>query len=699
MIPNGGISIRHLWYIGNEIVTVMTDNLKKFIIPVVSLLVTAMMPRVVKGQETISFQDSFTQKMQSFLESDPFVITGTVGADASAQWATGDDYTASPLALAMYANLNFKIYNFTLPVHFNFMDVSFVNFAEEVKKAKLPTPTISIGMTPTIGNWKFHLGFSTMSFSKYTYSGLQFLGLGFEYQGKLLRAAGFGGTLKRPTRYRELDKRSAFQRYVDDLLGLTVYETSRPQFRRNAIGGKIGVGNKKNYFDLVFLKAKDDINSLDTIIPYNDAMVYRDSVVKAKENLGIGAVLKVQPWKWMVFTANGGMSVFSSDISVPPLSISGTISSLGGNAEGNATVEKYDNLLKAIGKIYKVRSNTQVRFAGDAALKLTFSKFSLGADYKFIQADYASLGIMSSQQNLQSFGGNASVNMFKGRAVLSLSGYGQRDNMNRQQMFTNRVFTYNGSLSTTIGDYVGLSMSGNVVQQKQSDGTQVVDPLTRVDQLTYTANVTPSVNFYTDNSHSVSANFNIVESKNLNKEATADNDSRTITVGAAYDLSLDAINMSINTSYDFSISNSTYSIYNAHTFGYGLTYQIVDATRVKLGMSFVGSISYNDIKEQGEYEDLKSMDVKLGYVTKSYYTVTEMQEFTFSNTLAFTLDTKTGHSISLSGSLTNMSNRELIAQEVSTSLNATVSLGYSYSFAKRVIKHKAQRGPRVDEDL
>ncbi len=655
------------------------------------------------AQETISFQDSYTQKMQEFLASDPFVITGTLGADLSAQWATGDDYTASPLALAMYANINLKIYNFTLPIHFNFMDVSFVNFAEEMKKASFPKPTVSIGMTPTIGNWKFHLGFSTMSFSKYTYSGLQFLGLGFEYQGKLLRLGGFGGTLKRPTRYRELDRRSAFQRYIDDLMGLSVYDNGTPQFRRNAIGGKIGVGNKKNYFDIIFLKAKDDLNSLDSIIPYYDEMVYRDSVVKAKENLAIGAVLNVTPWKWMVFSANAAMSVFTDDITDPALSIGGMVSSLGGNVDDNKQLKKYDKLLNAINKsrIYTVRGNTQVAFAGDAALKLKFEKFSIGADYKFIQANFRSLGIMSSQQNLHALGGNASATLFSGKAVVSLSAYAQQDNLNRQQMFTNNVFTYNGSVNSTIGDYVGLTMSGNVVQQKQYDGTQVVDPAKRIDQLTYSANVTPSVNFYTAYSHSLNLNFNMVETKNLNKEASSDNDSRTIAVGLGYEVSFDDLNLVVNGSYDYSISNSAYSDYNSHTFGYGLTYQIVNAARVKLGMTFAGSIAYNDIKDKSDTppDELESMDKRMGYETRTFYTVEQMKEITFSNTLSFNLDTKTGHSVSLSGSLTNMSNRELIAVNVTTSMNAMVSLGYSYSFAKRVIKHRTAKGPRIDEDL
>lgn len=693
LAANGALSI------GKQIDMTIKGNCKRIVIMVLLCLGGTMAPLAMHGQGDgdVTFQDSFTKKMQAFLESDPLAITGTLGADMSAQWAT-DEYTSSPLALAMYANINLKIYNLTLPIHFNFMDVSFVNFAEDMKKASFPKPTLSIGMTPTIGNWKFHLGYSSMSFSKYTYSGLQFLGLGFEYQGKMLRAGGFGGTLKRPTRYRELDKRSAFQRYVDDLLGLSVYDT-RPQFRREALGGKIGVGNKNNYFDLVFMKAKDDIHSLDSIIPYNGEDVYRDSVVQAKENLSIGAVLKVTPWKWMVFTANGAMSVFTADITAPPLDVSGTVNSLGGKT--NKKTESYEKFLHAIRGIYTVRSNTQVRFAGDAALKLTFRKFSLGADYKFIQADFASLGIMSSQQNIQSIGGNGSWNMFDGKAVLSLSGYGQRDNMNKQQMYTNRVFTYNGSLSTTFGDYVGLSLTGNVVHQNQSDGTQEVDPLTRVQQLTYTANATPSVNFYTENSHSVNANFNIVETRNLNKEASSDNDSRTITVGAGYDLTIDAHNLAINGSYDFSISTSSYSVYNAHTIGYGLNYQIVDAARVKLGMSFMGSISYNDIKEQGEYDDLKTMAERMGYTKGSgnYYVVTDMKEWTFSNTLSFTLDTKVGHSVSLSGSVTNMSNRELIAQEVSTSVTASVLLGYSYSFAKRLIKHRTGVRSRSSEDL
>ena len=178
LVANGALSI------GKQIDMTIKGNCKRIVIMVLLCLGGTMAPLAMHGQGDgdVTFQDSFTKKMQAFLESDPLAITGTLGADMSAQWAT-DEYTSSPLALAMYANINLKIYNLTLPIHFNFMDVSFVNFAEDMKKASFPKPTLSIGMTPTIGNWKFHLGYSSMSFSKYTYSGLQFLGLGFEYQG------------------------------------------------------------------------------------------------------------------------------------------------------------------------------------------------------------------------------------------------------------------------------------------------------------------------------------------------------------------------------------------------------------------------------------------------------------------------------------------------------------------------------------
>lgn len=650
-----------------------------------------------QGSNNESFQSSLQKKMREIMESDPFAITGTVGADASAQWAT-DDYTSSPFALAMYANLNLKIYNVTIPLHFNFMDVSLVNMGEDLKNFAFPKPTISLGMTPTVGNWKFHLGFSSMSFSKYVYSGMQFLGIGFEYQGKLFRAAGFGGSLKRPTRYRELDKRSAFQKYMDDLLGLNVYETSRPQFQRDAVGGKIGVGNKNNYFDISFLKAKDDLNSLDSIIPYMDTLAYRDSIVQGKENLAIGATLKVTPWKWMTFVANSGMSIYTANISIAPLSIRDILKNTGKNPDDYPEITKYQKLLDIANKVFTIRSNTQVKFAADAALKVTFDKISGGVDYKFIQADYASLGITSSSQNMQSVGGNVSTTLLDGGLVMSFSGYGQQDNMNKKQMYTNNVYTYNGSVSSTIGDYVGLALAANVVQQKQHDGTQIVDPTAQINQLTYTASASPSVNFYTDYSHAVAVNFNMVETKNLNKLMESEMDSKTVSVGASYDLSLDELRMAVNASYDYSWSSSAYSVYNSHTLGYGFTYQIVEGQKVRLGMSFSGSFAYNNVLEQGEWEDwMESMDKRLGYNTKEYYTVTDMKEFTFSNSLAFTFDTKTGHSLSLAGSLTNLSNRELIAQEVSTTMNASVSLSYSYSFAKRVIKHRTHR--RDTEDM
>lgn len=181
---------------------------------------------------------------------------------------------STPFAITAAADLNINIYGFTFPIHLDFVNISQSQFT-------FPHPTLNINTTPTIGKWRFHLGTSSMHFTQYTYSGLNFTGVGAEYGGKKLRFAAFYGTLIRATNFAKEDNRSAVQYYADSLLGLNLRESTTVQYTRRAFGAKLGIGTDENYIDFSFMKAKDDSTSL-PMVWYGDngnEPTYRDSVL------------------------------------------------------------------------------------------------------------------------------------------------------------------------------------------------------------------------------------------------------------------------------------------------------------------------------------------------------------------------------------------------------------------------------------
>ena len=211
------------------------------------------------------------QRINQIKNSDPLSISGNVGTSLGVSY--NSNYPGStPFSGSIFANLNLNIYSFNLPLSFYF-----VNNTTSFNYPQLPT--FRLGATPTWKRFRFHLGNSSMHFNNYTYSGLSFLGAGLEYQGKLFRAAAFGGLLSQATRIKGYDDRTAFQQLADSLLGLNTPASYLPQYRRDAVGVKLGVGNAKNYIDISFLKAKDIEKSLPEFL--------RDSI-PAKDNITLG---------------------------------------------------------------------------------------------------------------------------------------------------------------------------------------------------------------------------------------------------------------------------------------------------------------------------------------------------------------------------------------------------------------------------
>ena len=159
-------------------------------------------------------QGQIRDRINDIKNADPFAISGTVGAGTGVSYNSNHP-GSTPFSANIYATINMSFYSFQLPFSFY--------FANNTTSFSYPQlPTFHLGFMPTWRNWKFHIGHSSMHFSNYTYSGLTFLGVGAEYQGKKFRMGVFGGHLQQATRIKGYDDRSAFQQLADSLLGLNV---------------------------------------------------------------------------------------------------------------------------------------------------------------------------------------------------------------------------------------------------------------------------------------------------------------------------------------------------------------------------------------------------------------------------------------------------------------------------------------------
>lgn len=582
-------------------------------------------------------QGGVRNRVDNIRNSDPLTISGSVGTSLGLSYSTTTP-GSTPFTSSIFANLNVNIYSFNLPVSFYF-----VNNTTSFSYPQIPT--IHLGANPTWRRFKFHIGNSSMHFSNYTYSGLSFLGGGLEYQGNLFRAAAFGGLLSQATKIKGYDDRSAMQQLADSLLGLNAPESYMPQYRRDAVGAKIGIGNSRNFIDFSVFKAKDKEKSL----PQD----FRDSIA-VQDNVALGLSGRFAIKSWFSFTANMGASVYTPDLhdSLPNLG------------------ENVQNVLDKTNWLIGFRSGSNIRFAGDAAMNFFFKHFNGSMTYRFIQPDYVSLGTSKFSQNAQSLGLNANVNMFKNKSILSLVGYIQRDNLNKKQMFCNQVATYTLNWNTNFNEHFSLNTSYNGIKQNQFDGTCQVQDSLRIDQITHTASISPIFNFYKNgNTHSLSLNANFIQNSNLNKLSSTEIDTRTLTVGAGYSVDLTEKRVEVGCNYDYSISRSYYSNYISNAISGSVGYRLFQTDKVKWNLNYCASLGYNIMQDEGARNN-----------------------FSFSNSLGSNFNYRKHHVASIYFSLSNYSDRVVIGQHVATDLDCRLTFSYTYSFAAKVIKKKDKDG-------
>ncbi len=617
---------------------------------------------------------------------DPLTVSGTVGTQITSSWNNADLHYNSPFSAIAYANTTFNVYGISIPMSVNFINVSAEQFT-------FPKPTFTINFRPTWKRFTLHVGTSCMNFSNYTYNGISFDGVGLEYRGKKFRFGGFYGNFDHATTFRtKLDDRDAIQFLSDSLLGLNnVAYTTFPQFKRKAYAAHIAVGSIRNYVDLSLLHAADDLNSLPSQWYMLDAntmnvldTIMRDSTMKGKENLALGLKGHFSIGKWVMFEANMGASLFTPDITQEEVVL-----------EGDEGAAMANNILGGLRKsgLYNVRYGSEVRFAGDALLNLNFNPVSATFTYRFVQPNYTSLGANGFNQNAQTFGSNLSTSLFDNTAFLNLNGYLQRDNLDKKQLYTNRVGSYSVSWNNTFAGNFALAIMYNGVTQKQLDGVLEVPEEIRINQITHSLDLSPSYTLSLDNDHTFSVDFNLLQNKNRNKQMVGTSfDVSTTSFGLGYEVYLSSSRIGLDANYDYSLSRSPGNDYNSHCLSGGITNIFIKKENLTLTGNTRLTMAYNVQKTETEMTDterqvLNHLAHRIGAEVGTEMT----NDLSLAARLGASLNYKDCHNASIYFSISNYSDNIIIGQHVAVNTDIRLMMEYSYSFASRLIKSKKHK--------
>lgn len=544
------------------------------------------------------------QNISEIAKSDPLIISGAIGTRNTYRYTSGSTSYSSPLSNALFLDLNISLYGFNMPFSLYYSN----------SNLEFSYPQLSLSMTPQYKNWTGYLGQNSMPFSSYIMN-MSFMGAGVEYNSKRWHAGIFYGRLHK-----------AVNDDPNDPLARS------PQYKRMAWGFKAGYGNRKNYIDLFFLKAYDVDGSL------ND---YWRTKINAKDNIVIGLKGALAPLKWMSFTANAALSVFSTDITADPVKA------------GEAT--KWD-------KVFDVRYSSLMRFAGDVSMNLRFAGIAAHLSYKMVQPDYTSLGLNYMANNYHSLGVNLSTSLFK-KISLSATFSGQADNLTNRQMYTTRGFIYGIHANARLNNNINIGANYNGYTQVQGNGTAIVPDSTRIHRQMSSYSLTPSYSLDRETlTHTASLSLNLTQNLDRNPHATGESDVTTLALGASYCMGVK------DWGVDFTLSLS-----DQQTRGYNTRYRS-DIASLSAGRSFLeennlhvsltGNIVYNEVWHQ-------SKSLSLGGSASASYVL--KKNHAFSAAMSFN---KYGD-VNLSRLRSDLGN-----------IDFSASLNYTYTFEWKAITRK-----------
>ncbi len=390
-----------------------------------------------------------SQDIESVVKAKPFEWSGAIGANFSAFPVRGNAAGSSNYHYGLFGNFNFRFYEtFELPIAFNYNQ-----FGLNVDK-----PFYQFGISPKYKWVQLHLGHRTMHFSNYTLSGHTFWGAGIELNPGKFRFSAMKGRLKEPV-------------LVDAITG---QELLNPQFRRNGWGAKIGVGTYQNYFDLMLFRAADDTES---IANWQDSL-YQNSIsgttgrFAPAENILVGISTKLTFFKRVMFSLDGGASIYTSDMTS-------------------------ENLIEPI-KLFTPKTTSTFSWAGKTSLSFPVGPLNFVTAYERIMPEYYTMGSYNIVNDMENITISPSGSFLNGRFSFSGLLGSQRNNLLGTRSETTKRIISNFNALIAPKPHYGLNISYTNFTFNQQAQAIVLNDSILIRQVNSSVTVMPYFNIIKD---------------------------------------------------------------------------------------------------------------------------------------------------------------------------------------------------------
>lgn len=277
------------------------------------------------------------QDIEQVVKEKAFDWTGSISANNNLYGVTGIPARSNPFFWNVAANMTGKVYGFSFPFSLTIGQHDY----------SISKPFLQAGISPSYKWIKLHLGTRNISYSPYTLAGHTFDGAGIELTpGKFNFSAMYG-------RFRKA-------RGFDPQLG---FRFNKAVYKRTGYAFKVGVGDKRNFFNISYLRAKDHPNSI--------AALEQDSTTTPGENAVIAVSGGFQISDFVTFFADAGASAFTRNVH---------------------SIETDDIIRPDISSIFTPRLSSRLNYAFKIGLNFDLKGFRLKTAYERIMPEFETMG-------------------------------------------------------------------------------------------------------------------------------------------------------------------------------------------------------------------------------------------------------------------------------------------------------------------
>jgi hypothetical protein len=411
-------------------------------------------------------------------------LGGTISAGLAFYGVDGRPATREATSWIIRGNPTLQLYGMTLPFSFTLTEQS----------RDFRQPLNRFGASPYYRWATFHMGYRSLTWSRYTLAGHSMLGAGVELAPGPVRVGFFSGRLSRAIE-------------PDSTAGAGVIQAV---YKRTGYAMRIGAGDKDRQASLVVLHGKDDAGSLNITASGATAL--------PEENLVVGLVAHAMIVPRLSLDFEWARSAYTDN----------TESAGEGDYEGA--------LLKLFGFLMDHRRTTREANAIDGALAWKDAWGDVKLRFERIDPGYRSMGAYYFNNDLQKITIEPTVSVF-GRKLRAAASLGlQHDNLSdNKDVQTNRVVGSARVDWMPLPQYTaGVSYSNYSIDQKA--GRSPLDSTsTKISQATNNVGVTQTLSLVRERTaHNISLVWSLQDMQDKTENGVIDQSYTSSQLNAVY---------------------------------------------------------------------------------------------------------------------------------------------------------------------